>query len=118
MKLPRGCLAFWSLLAKNDPPIMDKLAPLLAQAEHARIELEKVLSIPRGAEWVASPDNPAKSKACDVIITPNEVTPRHGTGVLIKRLFGSSPGVFSIRSRNLYNEHYFGERSLWLDQTN
>ena len=49
----------------------------------------------------------------DLIITTNEVNPRHGTGALVKRIFADSSNIFSIRSFNHYNgEHDFGDVSL------
>lgn len=44
----------------------------------------------------------------DAIITANEVTDRHGTGVIVRRLFGESPNIVSIRSSNYYGEEPFG----------
>lgn len=44
----------------------------------------------------------------DVIVTHIEVNERHGTGVLLKRLFGGSPDILSVRSRDLYG----GEQTL------
>jgi hypothetical protein len=38
----------------------------------------------------------------DVIVSANEVNQRHGTGILIQKIFGDSPNVVSIRSRNDY----------------
>ncbi len=48
----------------------------------------------------------------DAIVTTNEVTDRHGTGVLLRRMFGSSRNILSIRSTSLYPEHQFGEEQL------
>ena len=50
----------------------------------------------------------------DVIVTPNEVNERHGTGVILKRIFGFSPNILSIRSSSHYDEHSFGAASLCL----
>ena len=50
----------------------------------------------------------------DVIVTPNEITPLHGTGVLISRIFGKSERIFSLRSRNDYGEHSFGTLNVCL----
>jgi FkbM family methyltransferase len=51
---------------------------------------------------------PKAAMPVDVVISPNEVTQLHGTGVLISRMFGTSRDVFSIRSRNHYGEHWLG----------
>jgi len=50
----------------------------------------------------------------DAIITTNEVTDRHGTGVILRRIFGQSPGILSIRSTRLYSEHALGQAELCL----
>ncbi len=47
-----------------------------------------------------------------VVVTANEVSDRHGTGVILSRCFGDSPQVLSIRTSNLYGEHRLGERAL------
>jgi FkbM family methyltransferase len=48
----------------------------------------------------------------DAIVTPNEVTDRHGTGVLINRIFGRSPNILSIRSASDYPDHSLGAVQL------
>ncbi len=51
----------------------------------------------------------------DVVLTGMEVNSQHGTGVLLRRLFGEGAGVLSIRSFNLYGgQHEFGEAALRL----
>ena len=58
---------------------------------------------------------PSESSApIDVVITPNEITPLHGTGVLISRIFGEKEQIFSLRSRNDYGEHSFGTVNVCL----
>ena len=58
---------------------------------------------------------PSESSApIDVVITPNEITPLHGTGVLISRIFGEKEQIFSLRSRNDYGEHSFGTLNVCL----
>jgi FkbM family methyltransferase len=37
------------------------------------------------------------------------VTDRHGTGVILSRIFGEAKNVLSIRTENLYQEHALGE---------
>jgi hypothetical protein len=44
----------------------------------------------------------------DAIITTNEVCDRHGTGVILRRIFGTTPNLLSIRSSRLYPEHALG----------
>jgi FkbM family methyltransferase len=54
----------------------------------------------------------------DVVITPNEINDKHGTGVLVSRIFKHSPNLISIRSRNNYEgEHHYGEFSFCLPHT-
>jgi FkbM family methyltransferase len=60
----------------------------------------------------AAPSEPAEP--IDVVITPNEITPLHGTGVLISRIFGERERIFSLRSRNDYGEHSFGTLNVCL----
>ena len=51
----------------------------------------------------------------DVIITGMEVNDRHGTGVLLRRLFHGAPNIISIRSCDLYDGHHeFGDIALRL----
>ncbi|MBJ7900792.1 MAG: FkbM family methyltransferase [Cyanobacteria bacterium RI_101] len=52
-----------------------------------------------------------------VIITPNEVTQKHGTGALVRRVFPLDEGLISLRSDNHYGgEHQFGAHSFHLSQ--
>lgn len=54
----------------------------------------------------------------DVVVTPNEINYKHGTGSLIRRIFADDSNIVSIRSRNHYNsEHHFGHVSFCLDHT-
>ncbi len=45
---------------------------------------------------------PPVRRAADVFITPVEVNESHGTGLLLRALFGGDPGVVSIRSADQY----------------
>jgi FkbM family methyltransferase len=46
----------------------------------------------------------------DVIVTANEVNQRHGTGVLIGKIFGGRANIFAIRAHNYYDgEQDFGD---------
>ena len=56
-------------------------------------------------------------KEASVVITPNEVTQRHGTGALVRRVFPNDSDIISIRSDNHYGgEHDFGIKSYFLPQ--
>lgn len=62
----------------------------------------------------ATPDE-AAATTYDVIVTANEVNQRHGTGVLVRKIFSDDSSIFSIRSQNSYGgEHTFGKVSLCL----
>ena len=52
----------------------------------------------------------------DAIVTTNEVCERHGTGVILRRIFAGSPNILSIRSTRLYQDHALGEAQLCLSQ--
>lgn len=52
----------------------------------------------------------------DLLVTHNEVSERHGTGVLLRRLFLGGPPVASVRSVDLYGgEQDLGQPRLRLD---
>ena len=51
----------------------------------------------------------------DVIVTPNEVNDKHGTGFLVRRIFEGRPHLLSIRGANHWGgDHRFGEQSILL----
>lgn len=50
----------------------------------------------------------------DAIVTTNEVSDRHGTGVILRRIFGAGGNILSLRSTNLYPDHALGRASLCL----
>ena len=53
------------------------------------------------------------------VITLNEVTQKHGTGALVKRIIADTPNIFSIRSCNHYDaDHHLGEERVCLSQEN
>jgi hypothetical protein len=54
--------------------------------------------------------------AIDVVVTLNEINERHGTGPLVKRIFAGRRGIFSIRSRNDWGEHDFGDWNVMITQ--
>ena len=54
-------------------------------------------------------------RSVDVIVTAAEVNYRHGTGALVRTMFGSGEGALSIRSLDYYDgEHSFGEWAIKL----
>jgi hypothetical protein len=58
------------------------------------------------------PLSPRALRDADAIVTTNEVSDRHGTGVILRRIFGSSPGILSIRSTKLHPDHALGQAQL------
>lgn len=85
------------------------LQQLVRDNAHARLNLASVL------ERVSIEAPLAQGAPLDVIITPNEVNGRHGTGVLVKRLFGHCPDILAIRSRNIYGaDQQFGKVAFCL----
>ena len=54
---------------------------------------------------------------CDVVVTPNEMNNKHGTGSLVRRIFDGCSNIVSIRARNDYGgDHDFGEQGILLPQ--
>jgi len=70
---------------------------------------------PRPEAWSVRPLREDALRDADAIITTNEVCDRHGTGVILRRIFGASPNVLSIRSSRLYPEHLLGQEQLCFD---
>lgn len=51
----------------------------------------------------------------DFVIVPCEVNERHGTGILLKRIFSDSEGIISLRSHNVHGGRQdFGEYDVCL----
>jgi hypothetical protein len=51
----------------------------------------------------------------DLIVTHCEINPRHGTGVLLERLFAGNTRLLTIRSRDLYDgKQTFGTKNIRL----
>jgi len=71
------------------------------------VEFE-VYAVPGAAKDVKAP--------VDVVITPNEINDKHGTGPLVKRVFGDRKNVFSIRSKNDWGDHDFGSWTVCIPQ--
>jgi FkbM family methyltransferase len=95
--------------------MLDETRSLIRTNSQARSRLQAVLAGgSRQDGWYAGPHTLA-GETYDVVITPNEVNRRHGTGVLVQHIFGNSENVISIRSRNDYlGEHDFGAASFCL----
>src|SRR5579862_978195 len=67
---------------------------------------------PHPEAWSVRPLRKDAIRDADAIITTNEVCDRHGTGVILRRIFGQAPNVLSIRSTSLYPEHALGKAQL------
>ena len=52
----------------------------------------------------------------DVVVTSNEINDRHGTGPIIKRILAGRKNILSIRSRDDWGAHDFGDRSVTMPQ--
>ncbi len=77
-------------------------------AEHMQLrsQLENLLN-----ESTALVSN--QQQPYDVVITLCEVNSKHGTGILLDRIFGASPGIASIRGISYYGgEHSLGELQI------
>ena len=46
------------------------------------------------------------------IVTPNEINDRHGTGVIMTRIFKDVPNILAIRSTDLHGENCLGKISI------
>ncbi len=80
-------------------PALERLATLRARL--ARVLLPAPL------------DDEATPWSADVVVTPVEVNEKHGTGVLVQRLFGGSPDLVSVRSVDAYGGvQAFGDHAL------
>jgi hypothetical protein len=59
---------------------------------------------------------PRERMAVDVVVTSHEVNERHGTGPLVKRIMKGRENIVSIRSRNDWGSHDFGDWSVTIPQ--
>jgi FkbM family methyltransferase len=93
------------------PQPADSLIEQLARHEELRHAVGRLVS------GVATAPAIGTSQPVDVVVTPNEMNERHGTGVLVKRVFAGCSGIVSVRARNDYGgDHSFGERAVVLPQ--
>lgn len=75
----------------------------LLRHEALRRDLDRLASGLAPAPAVASASEPV-----DVVVTMNEMNDRHGTGVLVKRIFAGCRGIASVRTR----DDYGGDRDV------
>ena len=57
------------------------------------------------------------SETVDVVVTTTEINALHGTGPLVQRIFKGRRNVFSIRSRDQWGGHNFGDWNVAISQT-
>src|SRR5215472_1845693 len=69
-----------------------------------RTKLDAQLGIVTAADAPADPSMPV-----DVVVSLGEINDEHGTGPLVKRVFNNRRGIFSIRSRDDWGIHDFGD---------
>lgn len=87
------------------------------QCEEYRRRLEELLNNRDYAGWQeaqhsATVRNSLQAGAVDVLITPCEINEFHGTGVLVKLIFGSGKNFVSVRTHQQYEEHDFGWQEI------
>jgi hypothetical protein len=75
-----------------------------------RVSLDAALGIT--TDPTASPDPAAP---VHVVVSFGEISNQHGTGCLVKRLFRDRPGIFSIRFRDDWGIHDFGDWHVKLE---
>lgn len=98
--------------------LADWLWTSLGRGEAADTRFEDLMPRRLGAAVTPTASRAGSLQQADVVITADEVTDRHGTGALVKRIFAGSPNLLSIRSFNHYGgDHTFGAVSLCLNHS-
>jgi hypothetical protein len=99
----------------TNAPLREQVLQLAGEpAAHSRqVELDAERGI------VTAPDAPrARRSPVDVVVTVAEINDQHGTGPLVKRVFRGRKGIFSVRSRDDWGVHDFGDWSAKLSSPN
>jgi FkbM family methyltransferase len=95
--------------------IEDWIWASLARGEPADSRFEELMPRESRPAAGATEQRSDALENADVIITPNEVNDKHGTGVLVRRLFKANRRIVSLRSFDHYGgDHQFGEISVSL----
>jgi FkbM family methyltransferase len=105
--LPEDSVPLFSRM--GDGGIFDALirASVALNARVDRLCLDAPLAVLEASKAA----RPSGRKTCRVLVVPNEICDLHGTGVLVRRLFGDGEGVVCIRSHEHYRgQHRFGEQ--------
>src|SRR5882724_617981 len=83
----------------------------LIRSVKKRVRKIRELTTPRAQQGVVALRR-RQLRNADAIVTTNEVTDHHGTGVVLSRIFGECEDILSIRSTHLYHEHNLGTARL------
>ena len=91
---------------------------MVSSSDLTALEAKQTLLRCRLRDALADSSSGAGPTQVDVVITPAEVNYRHGTGALVRTMFGQGEGILSIRSIDFYDrEHSFGQWSVRLDHS-
>jgi FkbM family methyltransferase len=85
-------------------PLQDKLGKVKAEQKTLRDEIKKLRRLVQKqntTKTVPTLDNP--TGVYDLVITPCEISDHHGTGVLLRRIFGKSHSLWCLRSGDFYD---------------
>jgi hypothetical protein len=110
-----------SIFTRNAQLRAQLMALVSPKAPVARPMSQPAPPPPPEPEWATTAangnsDTASASDAIDVVVTLNEINERHGTGPLVKRIFAGRRGIFSIRSRDDWGEHDFGDWDVRITQ--
>jgi len=90
----------------------------LVIAQQARARMESMLAVLKeggAAAAIHRSSTPPMPATADVIITACEVSPAHGTGTLLLRMFPDTSEIVSLRTSNFYDGNQtFGAAQLCL----
>lgn len=91
------------------------LEAIIATNNRVKGELSSLISGEKATSSkkdLSLPNIPLKNP--DVILTPNEVNLRHGTGVIVRNIFADSDNILSIRFHNYYDaKQDFGDVNFY-----
>src|SRR6185436_4660467 len=100
------------------------LDPVFTVNQTLRTRLSSLIESQAGNSCVKEPVDPGmvsvfgaetdSTTPIHVVVTANEVNHLHGTGPLVQRIFKGRRNVFSIRARNDWGVHDFGDWNVCL----
>ncbi|HEY0790877.1 MAG TPA: FkbM family methyltransferase [Chthoniobacterales bacterium] len=94
------------------PGITDSVTTFLHNARRSADQVRRAMRDISALEGESFRLGRGRFKDGIVLVTPNEINDRHGTGVILGRCFGKMRGVLSLRSTDLYGNPDFGDASL------